>query len=289
MPIRRRDFLLAASAAVALPTVARAAGLRDFDPALGVCRGIGDVETVAAGGAAYLECRTGDLGVDASGEEAARIAAAFAASPIPVRAANSFLPGHLRCVGPEADHAAVLDYAARVFERAGDLGLEQIVFGSSGARRKPDDFSRDRAELQFTALLARMGDRAAGHGLTVCLEPLQPSECNWLNTVAQGARIVGATHHPNVALTADLFHMLRSSEGPESITAAGALVRHVHVAENEGRAAPGTHGEDFRPYLAALASSGYAGRISIECRWSDLEAELPRARATLAEQIAAVR
>ena len=276
-------------AALVLPSIARAGSSVGFDPPIGVCRGLGDVAAAAAGGAAYLECRTGDLGVDADAADAARIAEAVRAAPIPVLAANSFLPGSLKCVGPDADHAAVLAHAGRVFERAERLGLEKIVFGSSSARRLPNGCHREEAELQFTALLARMGDLAAPHGITVCVEPLQASECNWLNTVRQARRIVAAVQHEHVGITADIFHMLRGDEGPESIRDAGGLIRHVHVAENEGRDAPGVHGEDFGPYLRALAEIGFAGRISIECRWDDFGAQLPAARAALHAQVVAAR
>ncbi|MHC4264174.1 MAG: sugar phosphate isomerase/epimerase family protein, partial [Planctomycetota bacterium] len=162
------------------------------------------------------------------------------------------------------------------------------VFGSSAARRLPDGYPRDRAELELTALLARMGERAEHHGIVVCLEPLQPSECNWLNRVSEGARVVRAVSHPNVGVTADLFHMLRSEEGADAIRDAGPWIRHVHVAENTDRAAPGTHGEDFTPYLRALAEIGYTERMSIECRWDDLDRQLPLAIATLRDQLARV-
>ena len=49
------------------------------------------------------------------------------------------------------------------------------------------------------------------------------------------------------------------------------------------RTAPGRKGDDFRPYLRALRDIGYDGMISIECRWEDFAAELPRAIRTLRE------
>ncbi|GEM_PF-4321717 len=42
------------------------------------------------------------------------------------------------------------------------------------------------------------------------------------------------------------------------------------------------------PYFRALASIGYTGRLSIECGWDDLAAQLPRAVATLREQMAQI-
>ena len=66
--------------------------------------------------------------------------------------------------------------------------------------------------------------------------------------------------------------MLRENEGPDALVDAGPLLRHVHIAEKDRRTPPGVAGDDFRPYLRALRRAGYAGDISIECRWDDLAA-----------------
>ena len=49
-------------------------------------------------------------------------------------------------------------------------------------------------------------------------------------------------------------------------------------------AAPGRYGEDFRPFFAALHQAGYDRRISIECNWQNLAAEVSPAIETLKEQ-----
>jgi sugar phosphate isomerase/epimerase len=80
--------------------------------------------------------------------------------------------------------------------------------------------------------------------------------------------------------------MLRDGEGPEPIRRNGDLLAHVHVAEREKRTAPGVAGDDLRPYLRALADTGYQGRISIESGWADLAAQLEPALASLRAQSA---
>jgi uncharacterized protein YdbL (DUF1318 family) len=47
----------------------------------------------------------------------------------------------------------------------------------------------------------------------------------------------------------------------------------VYAAEREKRTSPGTAGDDFRPYLAALRQVGYRGAIAIECNRANLAAE----------------
>ena len=283
----RRDFLLACAS---VPLFASVRNDRSgFDPAIGVCRGVDAGHIAKAGGAAFLEvsCR-GWLVPHRSDEEFAKRKALLLASPVPPRAANSFLPGSLRTTGPEADQAAVATYAERAFRRAAEVGIETITFGSSGSRSLPDGFPRSDAELQFTAVLARLAPLAGKHGVTLSVEPLQKRETNFINRVDEAARIVRAVQHPRVRITADIFHMMREGEGPASIAKAGDLIHHVHVAEKRERTAPGRDGDDFRPYLRALRDSDYRGRVSIESRWSDLAKELPVAVKALKEQLASL-
>ncbi len=288
MGATRRQFLAwSGAAALAAPFAARRARAQEpaFRPPIGACRGSGDAELFRSGGTEYLE-------ISCSGElrplePDAKVAGALEKlrnCPLPVRAANGFLPGSLRCTGPHADHDAVLAYAAVAFARAASVGIRTITFGSAAARSLPDVFPPADAELQFAALLARLAAPAREHGVVVAVEPLQQAECNFLNRLEEARRIVAAVNHPNVRLTADLFHMLREDEGPEAIRAARGLVHHVHIAEKRARTAPGVDGDDFVPYLQALKDAGFAGAISLECGWEDPAAQVPKAVAALRGQ-----
>jgi sugar phosphate isomerase/epimerase len=254
-----------------------------------VCRGSEDAEVAKAAGARYLEIScAGELRPQEPGDAMAERFAALRACALPCRRANGFLPGSLKATGPDADHDAVLAYAKVAFERASRIGMTAITFGSSGSRSLPAGFDRGEAELQFTSLLARMAEPARAHGVTVCVEPLRKQETNFINRVSEAARIVRAIDHQNIRITADIYHMLVEDEGADSIREAGGLVRHVHIAEEAGRRAPGTGGEDFREYLRALKDVGYEGLISIECGWRDFGVELPVAIGALRSQIESV-
>jgi sugar phosphate isomerase/epimerase len=147
------------------------------------------------------------------------------------------------------------------------------VFGSGGARQIPDGFPKSEAEQQFVALLRKLGPLGEKHNVTITIEPLNRAECNFINSVGEAAALARACDHPRVRVLADFYHMMRDGQPPNDIAWAGALLRHVHIAEREKRTPPGVAGDDFRPYLAALKEIGYAGRISIECGWSDMAAQ----------------
>lgn len=262
-------------------------GAADFAPRIGVCASVADAAAAASAGCDYIEEGVRSFLVPDGTEADFRVKLRLLeAAPLPVAACNSFLPGELKSVGPEARHDDVLAYARTAFRRAREAGVRVIVFGSSGSRAIPEGFDAGEARRQFVSLLRRLGPLAREHGVIVAVEPLNRGECNFINTVAEGAAIVREADDPGVRLLADIYHMLCEDEGPESIVAAGALLVHCHIAEEEGRAAPGVHGEDFTPYLDALRRIGYRGAISFEGRWSDIGRELPVAVQTLRAQIA---
>jgi sugar phosphate isomerase/epimerase len=114
---------------------------------------------------------------------------------------------------------------------------------------------------------------------------LNTEECNFVNSVAEGGEMVKDVNHPNFLLLADIYHMKKEGESPENIIKYGHLIQHVHVAEKEGRSAPGTTADDFTDYFQALREIRYNGLISIECQWQNLEKQLPLAIQTIRNQM----
>lgn len=255
-------------------------------PNLGVCTSISNAELLKANGFDYVEESVGRfLMPNESDEKFDAKLKQSQQSEFTVYACNGFIPGSLKSVGPDAQHEKILEYVDTAFERAQKAGVKRIVFGSSGSRKIPDGFDRDQAKAQFVELLKRMGPIARKYDVTVVIEPLNTKECNLITSVTEGAEIARLVDHPNIKLLADIYHMLREDEGPESIIAAGDLLMHIHIAENEGRRSPGTNNEDFTPYLAALKQIGYTGSISMEGRWGEFADELPIAITYLQGQI----
>ena len=257
------------------------------DLAIGACTSLANAPILKAAGCDYLEEGVAGFLAPAAPEDAFAVRlAASRASGIPIRACNGFLPGALKAVGPAAKPAEILAYAATAFRRAAAAGLSTIVWGSGESRRIPDGFSRARAEEQFRSLAGDIAAAAAKSGILVVLEPLNSGETNFLNSLAEGAAMVEAVGHPSFRLLADFYHVVRAGETSDAVVKFGALIRHCHIAEKDKRTPPGTAGDDFRPFLAALNRIGYAGGISLECRWDDMKAQLAGSVAFLRKQIA---
>lgn len=235
---------------------------------IGICTGPEMAAPLKTAGIDYLEVSVQGVLVPEADEETFEAKAAEAAkAPLPLKAANCFIPAEIRATGPDTDVMRLLAYAETAFRRAAEMGIETIVFGSGGARGLPEGFSQEEAEAQFVEVLKGLGPLAQKTGISVVVEPLRRAECNFINTVEEGADLVRRADHPHVRLLADLYHMAHNSESPQSLAEHGEVLKHIHVAEEEERAAPGVHGEDFGPYFRALAEGGYQGRISIEGDW----------------------
>ena len=189
------------------------------------------------------------------------------ACALPIRSCNGFIPSKFKLTGPTTDHDAALAYAVKACQRADQIGLTSIVFGSGGARKMPQGFDPAQGKAQFIDFCQKLGDRIKDLRVTIVLEPLNRGETNLLNSVAEGIGYVDAIARPRIQLLADFFHMMKEKEGPDSIRKAGARLRHCHIAELEGRMAPGSKGEDLSGFFKALHDIGYTGGVSCECGW----------------------
>ena len=182
---------------------------------------------------------------------------------------NIFFPSTMKIAGPEVDETRVLSYADTVLSRAQKAGLSFIVLGSGGSRRIPDGYDTQKAKNDFTQLCKKLAEVAAKYKIIIALEGLQSSETNFLNTVKAAGEIVRGVNHSNFRLNADIFHMLRENELPQSIIDFADLLSHCEIAEKQTRSFPGVMGDDFKPYLRALRKANYTGKIFIEGNTSD--------------------
>ena len=273
-------FLAAISASCTKPSLA---------DRVGACSGPGEWDMVIANGYAFIEAHALSFLIPQEDDAAFEKHLAIAKkTTTPIYSTNVLFPGDIRLTGNGVDTALIARYVEIAMRRAKQIGIKIVVLGSGGARQVPEGFPHNEARKQFIEVCRVMGNIAQRHNITITVEPLNSGENNFINTVAEGLAIVKEVDHPNVRLLADIFHMMREGESPESIVQAGDYLRHCHIAEMERRTPPGVAGDDFTPYLKALKEISYKGNIAIECGWKDWETELPVAIAELKRQIKSV-
>lgn len=190
-----------------------------------------------------------------------------AAPALDTPAANCMVPGSLPITGPNANAEALVKYMETVLARAPQVGIKTIVFGSAGARNVPDGFDRNKAVDQISEFLAAIGPIAGRHGVTIVIEPLNRGECNIINSVGEAMTYVKRVNHPNIRCLVDSYHMWLEDEPLKNLEEAMPWIEHVHVADKDGRVAPGESGtSDYVSFFKVIKQGGYDKLCSAECR-----------------------
>ena len=105
----------------------------------------------------------------------------------------------------------------------------------------------------------------AAAGVDLCLEPLAPSETNFLNTCAQAMEVIAQVGHPRLKLHMDV--KAQSSEPdttvPDLIRRYAAFAGHFH-AQDVNLRGPGMGDVDFGPIMRALVEARYDRWVSVE-------------------------
>ncbi len=209
----------------------------------------------------------------------------FKSLKMKIEQVNIFIPGELKLVGPDVKEEAILSYAKVVFERCQAAGVKMVVWGSGGARRLPDGFDRNEATEQFIYIAKKVALIARQYKIDIALENLNQTETNFITSVDEAHAIAVKVDQPNFGLCVDIYHMLKEGEPAAAIEKTKKYLMHIDIAEKENRAPPGVGGEDFRVYLKMLKKVGYSGKIILECRFNDLEAQALPAFVYLQKQI----
>jgi sugar phosphate isomerase/epimerase len=173
-------------------------------------------------------------------------------------------------------------YVTATLGRLKKLGVKVVVFGSGGARRVPDGFSKDEAFTQLVDFCRRTAPIARENGITIVVEPLRKQETNIINTAREGLALVKAVDRPEIRLLVDYYHLTEEGESPDIIAEAGPLLAHAHIANPTGRVFPLQADESpYAAFFSNLCKIGYQGRLSVEASTKDFATEAPQAIALL--------
>ena len=165
--------------------------------------------------------------------------------PLQAECFNSFIPADLKVTGPNVDKVRLNNYLAAATERAAELNGEIIVFGSGGARHVQEGFSRKQAHDQILEFLEAAANYAREHELVIAIEPLNRSETNVINSIAEAVLFADELGRPEVQVLVDFYHQMLEGEGFNEIVRAGERVAHVHVADTD-RLYPGSGKYDYQ-------------------------------------------
>lgn len=166
-----------------------------------------------------------------------------------------------------AVRAAGLAFLRRYIEHAAALGspllsgaIYDVVF--QPAYVAPEE--RRRRWSCVVAGLAELAPVAQAAGVRIAIEPLSRFHTSFLNTAADGRRLVDEVGHPAIGLLLDTFQMnIEEKSLAAAVRTAGDRLFHLHAAESD-RGTPGTGQVHWTELRDGLREVGYSGRMIIE-------------------------
>lgn len=153
------------------------------------------------------------------------------------------------------------DLIAQAIDYAAAIGCANVNVLAGATRRGPG------CEAVFRTNLAEACAVAAGHGITMLIEPLSPASAPdyHCTTVDEAIETIEAVGAPNLKVLFDCFH-IETIQGDATGRLLDALghVGHVQMASVPDRAEPDHGTLDYRVLFAELDAAGYEGWVGAE-------------------------
>lgn len=157
------------------------------------------------------------------------------------------------------------DYFLDLIRLCADLGGHFVVLGSPLQRNLLPDVTKNQAFDYATDVLQRLVPMLDKCNVQIALEPLAPTETNFMTTADEGVRLIKKIGVPSrIALHLDCKAMESEKFSiPELIRANKEYLIYFHM-NDPNLQGPGFGALNFVPIMDALLDIGYAGWASVE-------------------------
>jgi len=156
------------------------------------------------------------------------------------------------------------DYLTELVTCCADLGGQSIVVGSPKQRNLDENTPFELGWARALDVFRPMIRAAEAKQITVCFEPLAPSETNFINTAEKAIQFTQALQSDRFKIILDVKAMSSESKPiPQIIHDSSPHFRYFH-ANDRNLKGPGFGDTDFHPIAKALKEVGYNGYVSVE-------------------------
>jgi D-psicose/D-tagatose/L-ribulose 3-epimerase len=185
------------------------------------------------------------------------------------------------CMGPgrdfrgsAADQKNATAYITKLIDQAVIMGCPSIIgpiYSVVGLIGPHTDEEKKKEFDLVVKNLKPIAKYAESKGVTLCIEPLNRFETDFLNTCDQGLKLVKAINSKAVKLLLDTFHMnIEEKNTAAAIIKAGDYLGHFHACGCD-RGTPGGDHIEWKPIVKALKKINYKGDVVIESFTTDVK------------------
>ncbi len=145
-----------------------------------------------------------------------------------------------------------------------DLGGKSIIVGSPQQRNLEPEVTLEQATAWASEVFRPAVGDAEDHGITICFEPLAPSETNFMNTASEAIEFIERLPSPAFKIILDVKAMCSMGQPiPDIIRQSAPHFAYFH-ANDANLKGPGFGEVDFVPIAQALKEVSYNGYVSVE-------------------------
>jgi sugar phosphate isomerase/epimerase len=164
----------------------------------------------------------------------------------------------------ESVRQATGTYLAALVDFCADLGGRFMVVGSPKQRSLTDGVSYEQGCAWAAAVFCEAVRRAEERAVTICFEPLAPTETNFINTAFEAIQFVRRLESDRFKIILDVKAMSAEAKPiPQIIRESWPHFAYFH-ANDRNLKGPGFGDVDFKPIATALKEVGYQGWVSVE-------------------------
>jgi D-psicose/D-tagatose/L-ribulose 3-epimerase len=185
------------------------------------------------------------------------------------------------CMGPgrdfrgsAADQKTATTYVKTLIDQAAIMGCPRVIgpiYSVVGLIGAHDDKAKAAHFKSVVKNLKPLAKHAEKKGVTLCIEPLNRFETDFLNTCDQGLKLIKAVGSKAVKLHLDTFHMnIEEKNQAAAILKAGKELAHFHACGSD-RGTPGNDHIAWKEIVPALKKIGYKGDVVIESFTTDVK------------------
>lgn len=184
------------------------------------------------------------------------------------------------CMGPDRDLRGTPEaqetgkkYLLALIDQAAVLGASVIgpVYSAVGRADAVEPKEYKQQWKTVVGHLKEIAKYAKKKGVTICLEPLNRFETDFINTCDQGLKMIADVGSDALKLHLDTFHMnIEEKNQAKSIKKAGAQLAHFHACGSD-RGTPGGDHIAWPEIIKALKAVKYKGDVVIESFTTDVK------------------